>query len=101
MSGTIGRSASDTHTRTVGAVHLAVSGESISSAGRHVFAETVAGAKLTVAKKGIAQSAGKLMAHTAGGAVFRKTKGDMGYGAKKHRVTVGGLARLSTERRWR
>ncbi|MBW2458482.1 MAG: type VI secretion system tip protein VgrG, partial [Deltaproteobacteria bacterium] len=96
FNGSISRAGQDVMNRTVGAVQLSVSAESVDSAARYVHVETIGGAKISLAKKDISQSVGKVMATTVGGAIFRKCKGDMGYGSEKTKVTVGGLAKLDT-----
>ena len=95
----IQRGAEEKLSRVVGGLHVAAAGEAINYGAQYLHAETVGGLKLTVAKKGIAQTAGKLMTHTVGGAIFRKSKGDAGYGAEMTKVTVGGLVNLDAGER--
>jgi type VI secretion system secreted protein VgrG len=97
FDGHIGRSAEERIRRNVGAALLSVAGESISTEGQMLLAETVGGAKLTVCKSNLQQSVGGPMALTTGGAVLRYAGKDVGISAEKSKVLVGGIAKLQSD----
>ena len=98
--GEITRTAEHKLARTVGGALVQAGIGTIATNVKALYAETVGGAKITVTAEGnITTTVAGPAALTVGGVVMRKSKKAMGFAAKATKVTVGGTAKLSSEKR--
>lgn len=98
--GSINRRTEKNLTRTIGGAFLAIAKENVQTVVKKNYAEIVGGLKLTRTKNGsISQVVAGKKILTVGASIMRESGGDMGTGAERSTVEVGGFARFTSKER--